>query len=101
MSRRPSRSIWKNADDDDDHDDDDGGLFRLYRVLNVAFAARLFHSCNGNFLINIGPRADGTIDAVFEERLLQLGDWLKTNGAAVYGTKPWTTQNDTLNSDVW
>lgn len=41
---------------------------------------------NGNLLINIGPKADGTIPAEQEERLLALGKWLKTNGEAIYGT---------------
>lgn len=58
-------------------------------------------SCNGNVLINIGPRHDGTIPAVFEERLKQMGEWLKVNGEAIYETKPWSSVNDTLNQDVW
>jgi len=58
-------------------------------------------SCNGNILINLGPRKDGTIDPIFEERLLQLGEWLDINGEAIYSSKPWKYQNDTINSDVW
>ncbi|XP_035826116.1 alpha-L-fucosidase isoform X2 [Aplysia californica] len=58
-------------------------------------------SCNGNILINVGPTKDGTIDPVFEERLRQLGSWLGVTGEAVYGSRPWTYQNDTHNSDVW
>ncbi|OQR71929.1 putative alpha-L-fucosidase-like [Tropilaelaps mercedesae] len=58
-------------------------------------------SCNGNLLINIGPRADGTIDAIFEERLLQLGKWLEYNGEAIYESRPWTSQRDSVNSNVW
>ena len=33
--------------------------------------------------------ADGTIPVVMEERLIQIGDFLKVNGDAIYGTKPW------------
>ena len=41
---------------------------------------------NGNLLINIGPKADGTIPPEQEKRLQMLGQWLKTNGEAIYGT---------------
>jgi len=46
-------------------------------------------SKNGNLLLNIGPRADGTIPGEDREILLAMGRWLKTNGEAIYGTKPW------------
>ncbi len=46
-------------------------------------------SRGGNLLLDIGPDADGTIPVVMEERLIQIGDWLKANGDAIYGTKPW------------
>lgn len=58
-------------------------------------------SCNGNILINVGPTKDGVIPPVFEERLVQLGSWLKVNGEAVYGTVPWKAQNDSVTPDVW
>lgn len=48
----------------------------------------------------MGPTKDGTIAPIFQERLLDLGAWLEVNGEAIYETKPWTTQNDTI-SKVW
>jgi alpha-L-fucosidase len=38
---------------------------------------------------------------VFEERLRQLGQWLGVNGEAIYESKPWTHQNDTLTKNIW
>jgi alpha-L-fucosidase len=58
---------------------------------------------NANFLLNIGPRPDGTIQPEFVERLHQMGQWLAQYGESIYGTRggpiaphPWgvTTQKD-------
>ena len=48
-------------------------------------------SKNGNLLLNIGPRSDGTIPQPVQEVLLDVGAWLKVNGNAIYGTRPWTS----------
>ncbi|XP_060070784.1 alpha-L-fucosidase-like [Ylistrum balloti] len=58
-------------------------------------------SCGGNLLVNIGPTSDGTIPPVFEERLLQMGTWLRANVDYVYDSKPWHYQNDTHTPGVW
>ncbi|WP_165501329.1 alpha-L-fucosidase [Pedobacter psychrodurus] len=41
---------------------------------------------NGNLLLNVGPMPDGRIEARQIERLKEIGDWLKINGEAIYGT---------------
>jgi alpha-L-fucosidase len=46
-------------------------------------------SKNGNLLLNIGPRADGTIPEAAQQTLLAIGAWLDTNGEAIYATRPW------------
>jgi alpha-L-fucosidase len=43
-------------------------------------------SRGGNLLLDIGPTADGRIPVIMEERLIQLGEWLRPNGDAIYGT---------------
>ena len=46
-------------------------------------------SKNGNLLLNIGPRSDGTIPEEIQRVLLEVGAWLDQNGEAIYGTRPW------------
>jgi alpha-L-fucosidase len=43
-------------------------------------------SKGGNFLLNVGPTPEGTIQPEFQERLREIGRWMKTNGAAIYGS---------------
>ncbi len=46
-------------------------------------------SKNGNLLLNIGPRSDGTIPEEVQQVLLDVGAWMSVNGDAIYGTRPW------------
>ncbi|TKG93730.1 hypothetical protein EYV94_15920 [Puteibacter caeruleilacunae] len=46
-------------------------------------------SRNGGLLLSMNPRPDGSLDKEQEELLLGIGKWLKQNGEAIYGTRPW------------
>ncbi|WP_162834559.1 alpha-L-fucosidase [Amycolatopsis circi] len=67
------------------------GTAELIHLLISSVAA------NANLLLNIGPRADGSIPGPMRERLLGIGAWLKINGEAVYTTRPWTRSSATSN----
>lgn len=73
-------SFGYNADESAQHALDGDALIRL--LVDVV-------SKNGNLLINVGPRADGSIPALQSAALEQLGDWLARHGAAIHGTRPW------------
>ena len=63
-------------------------------------------SKGGNYLLNIGPRADGSVPEESVRALRAIGAWMRTNGEAIYGTRaglvanqPWgrsTTKGNTL-----
>jgi alpha-L-fucosidase len=79
-------SFGYNADETDDTYLDADELVRMF----VDIVAR-----GGNLLLNVGPTADGTVPWQQAQRLLALGWWLRVNGQAIYGTRPWTR------SDGW
>ena len=60
-------------------------------------AAKIVHmladivSKNGNLLLNYTQRPDGSLDDETTWIVEQVGAWLRTNGEAIYGTRPWTT----------
>ncbi|QKW10438.1 alpha-L-fucosidase [Streptomyces sp. NA04227] len=56
-------------------------------------------SKNGNLLLNLGPKADGSIPEMQAERVRDLGAWLKINGEAIYGSTYWNHAEDD-NSNV-
>ena len=47
-------------------------------------------SKNGNLLLNVGPDGIGQIPDIQMSRLTAFGEWMATNGEAIYGTRPWT-----------
>ena len=63
--------------------------------LAIKPAAQVLHdfvdavSKNGQLLLNISPKADGTIPQDQRDCLLEIGKWLEANGAAIYNTRPW------------
>lgn len=65
-----------------DHDTFKTPTFIVHQLIDVV-------SKNGNLLMNIGPRSDGTIPNEVQQVLLDVGGWLKVNGDAIYGTRPW------------
>jgi alpha-L-fucosidase len=75
---------YNSAEDEDDH-------------LTAAELVRSFVdivSKNGNLLLNVGPKADGTLPEIQRDRLTALDEWLDTNGEAVFGTRPWVIAED-------
>jgi alpha-L-fucosidase len=58
-------------------------------------------SRGGNFLLNVGPQPDGTIQPEFQERLRAIGDWLAVNGESIYGTSYFPIQGvDTIRTTM-
>ena len=51
-------------------------------------------SMGGNLLLNISPMGDGSIPEVQQQTLLAIGDWLKVNGEAIYGSRPWVEMGE-------
>jgi alpha-L-fucosidase len=67
------------------------GYYSLKQVLH-GFLDRI--SKNGNLLLNISPKADGTIPQEQKDVLLGMGNWLKKYGEAVYNTRAWETYGE-------
>jgi alpha-L-fucosidase len=59
-------------------------------------------AAGGNLLLDIGPAADGTIPVIMQQRLIEIGKWLKINGEAIYGTRAFikTKKNEEINGET-
>jgi alpha-L-fucosidase len=62
------------------------GYYSARQILH-SFIDRI--SKNGNMLLNVSPKADGTIPQEQKDVLLAMGGWLKKYGEAIYGTRAW------------
>lgn len=51
-------------------------------------------SLNGNFMLNIGPRANGDVPCEITQRMLEMGEWLQVNGESIYGTEAFDLRKD-------
>ena len=51
-------------------------------------------SKNGNLLLNIGPKGDGSIPEEDVKILKEIGSWMQKNGTAIYGSRPWRKDSE-------
>jgi len=70
-----------------EHDQLKSADFLIHQLVDIV-------SKNGNLLLNIGPRPDGTIPGQVRAILLEIGAWLEQNGEAIYSTEPWKTYGE-------
>jgi alpha-L-fucosidase len=74
--------------------------FRIKPVAELVHELIDIVSKNGVLLLNVGPKADGTIPAEQAALLLGIGKWLKVNGEAIYDTRPWIAFHDAAKPEI-
>jgi alpha-L-fucosidase len=68
---------------------------RMYRTADWVVRTLVdIVSKNGNLLLNVIQRPDGSLDPEVEQLLTEVGIWMKTNGEAIYGTRPWLSYGE-------
>jgi len=70
-----------------EHDHYQNAEFLLHQLIDIV-------SKNGNLLLNVGPKPDGTLPEEIVHTLKQMGGWLRVNGEGIYGTRPWTVYGE-------
>lgn len=68
---------YNRAENLDDYSSSENLIYELIDII----------SRGGNLLLNVGPDSDGRIPVIQQERLKDIGDWLKINGDAIYGSR--------------
>lgn len=57
-------------------------------------------SKNGNLLLSVPLKGDGTLDPTEERIVREIGAWMKVNGESIYGTRPWTVFGEGPSADA-
>jgi alpha-L-fucosidase len=65
----------------------------LFRLIDIV-------SKGGNYLLNVGPTAEGLIPQPSLDRLMEVGEWMEKNQAAIYGTTPWRVHSEGPRSET-
>lgn len=80
------------------YDKDETGTYKsaellVHQMVEIA-------SKGGNYLLNIGPTAEGEYPEEARVRLQRIGEWMAVNGEGIYGTRAWTTASEDLGVGV-